>query len=150
MKQKKITIDTPLSVDAFEILQSSINSLSYTLYKQLLPRGMTVSQFGVLKAIYTFGPMCQKELSVFIVKTSGNLTTVIDNLEKRKLVQRKPVKGDRRYYNIVLTPKGQKVIKELYPQYASMVEDIMGCLTQAQSEQLKCLCEKLLNTPEKC
>ena len=44
---------------------------------------LTPSQFGVLEALYHLGPMHQCDLGERILKSSGNMTLVIDNLEKR-------------------------------------------------------------------
>ena len=49
---------------------------------------LTAPQFGVLEALYHLGPLCQKDLAAKILKSSGNMTMVIDNLEKRDLVRR--------------------------------------------------------------
>ena len=44
--------------------------------------GLSTSQFAVLDALLHLGPLCQKDLGEKILKTSGNMTMVIDNLEK--------------------------------------------------------------------
>ena len=49
---------------------------------------LTVSQFGVLEALYHLGSMCQRDVARKVLKSTGNITTVIDNLEKRGLVER--------------------------------------------------------------
>ena len=54
---------------------------------------LPLSQFGVLEALMHLGPMCQRELGVKILKSSGNVTMVVDNLEKRGLVARRRWQG---------------------------------------------------------
>ncbi|NUO15561.1 MAG: MarR family transcriptional regulator, partial [Planctomycetaceae bacterium] len=48
--------------------------------------GLTVSQFGILEALYHLGPLNQSQIGEKMLKSGGNITTVIDNLEKRGLV----------------------------------------------------------------
>ncbi len=45
--------------------------------------GLTESQFGVLDSLFHLGPMKQKEIGKKILKSGGNITMVINNLEKR-------------------------------------------------------------------
>jgi MarR family transcriptional regulator, 2-MHQ and catechol-resistance regulon repressor len=51
---------------------------------------LTISQFGVLEVLYHLGPQCQGALSQKLLKSTGNMTLVLDNLEKRKLVTAQP------------------------------------------------------------
>ena len=43
------------------------------------------------------GPMHQRELGRKLLKSSGNITLVVDNLEKRGLVRREREREDRRF-----------------------------------------------------
>ncbi len=58
---------------------------------QILRAGgrLTLSQFGVLEALWHLGPLCQRNPGLKILKSSGNMTMVVDNLEKRELVDRR-------------------------------------------------------------
>ena len=58
--------------------------------------GLTESQFGVLEVLLHLGPLCQRELGQKILKSSGNITMVVDNLEKQGLVLRQRDNRDRR------------------------------------------------------
>lgn len=104
---------------------------------------LTTSQFGVLEALYHLGPLCQKELAGKILKSSGNMTMVIDNLEKRLLVKRERDSEDRRYYLIHLTDKGQDLITDLFPRHAANLCREMSCLTDQEKLDLGRLCKKL-------
>ena len=42
---------------------------------------MTVSQFGVLEALHHLGPLRQGEISAKLLRSGGNITLVVDNLE---------------------------------------------------------------------
>ena len=68
--------------------------------------GLTISQFGVLEALHHKGPLCQRDIAVKILKSTGNITLVIDNLEKQGLVTRERTSEDRRYLTIRLTGQG--------------------------------------------
>jgi MarR family 2-MHQ and catechol resistance regulon transcriptional repressor len=104
---------------------------------------LPLSQFGVLEALMHLGPMCQRELGVKILKSSGNVTMVVDNLEKRGLVARRRSVEDRRVTEVDLTAKGRALIKGIFPRHAAEITAEMGRLTAAEQKQLGALCRKL-------
>jgi MarR family 2-MHQ and catechol resistance regulon transcriptional repressor len=104
---------------------------------------LTPSQFGVLEALYNAGPQSLTDLARRILKTSGNLTVVVENLEKRRLVRRKPGSRDRRVITVALTPKGRALVGSLSPGHAAAIVGIMARLSAAEQEALGKLCAKL-------
>jgi MarR family 2-MHQ and catechol resistance regulon transcriptional repressor len=104
---------------------------------------LTVSQFGVLEAIYHLGPMQTGELGEKILKSSGNMTLVIDNLEKRGLVRRQQRDDDRRCIDILLTAEGQNLVDQVLPKHVAGVVNTFGVLTPDEQEQLGSLCRRL-------
>jgi MarR family 2-MHQ and catechol resistance regulon transcriptional repressor len=143
MVKKKRTVKDSLAVTTYSRLSKTANIISTEVHKPLAKHKLTVSQFGVLEALYKLGPMYQRDLAREIVKTTGNITTVIDNLEKNDLVRRERETKDRRYFMVVLTTKGEKLIKKIYPAHAKQIELIMQRLTPVEQEKLLNICEKL-------
>ncbi len=105
--------------------------------------GLTASQFAVLDVLYHMGPRSQKDLGGHILKTGGNVTMVIDNLEKNSLVRRERSDEDRRYINVYLTDKGEKLFKEVFPLHIKDVEKEMSVLSSKEMDELGRLCVKL-------
>ena len=106
-------------------------------------QNVTVSQFGILDAVYHLGPLTQKTLGEKILKSGGNITHVVDNLEKRALVKRHRGKNDRRNFEIHLTKKGEKLIAKILPAYVKVIKEELGTLSQEESENLQKLCKKI-------
>ena len=127
----------------YTVLVRGTESATSRIHKYLDELGLTISQFGVLEALYHLGPLCQKELASKILKTSGNLTMVIDNLEKSALVRRVKDEKDGRVWNISLTDAGRKLIGRIFPKHASIVEKEMAVLSQSEQKMLAKLCKKL-------
>ena len=117
------------------------------LWNRLAPglqRGeLTPSQFGVLEALYHLGPMHQCDLGERILKSSGNMTLVIDNLEKRALVRRERSLEDRRFIQVHLTPEGERLIRRVFPGHADAITRELAVLTQEEQRTLGNLCRKL-------
>jgi MarR family 2-MHQ and catechol resistance regulon transcriptional repressor len=118
-------------------------SATTRIHRHLVSTGLTVSQFAVLEALYHLGPLSQREIGKKILRSSGNITMVIDNLEKGGLVRRERFEADRRFYIVHLTDKGYDLINELFPLHAAVIAEDFGVLTAAEQEALGRLCKKL-------
>lgn len=108
-----------------------------------LPDALTVTQFGVLEALYHLGPLCQAEVGAKILKTKGNVSVVIDRLVQRRLVRRRPDKDDRRYTVVELTDAGRGLIAEYFPRIAFGFTESANVLSVDEQETLTRLCKKL-------
>jgi MarR family transcriptional regulator, 2-MHQ and catechol-resistance regulon repressor len=105
--------------------------------------GLTLSQFAVLEALYHVGPQNLGELARRILTSSGNLTLVIDNLQKRGLVKREQQGNDKRFVVAAITLSGAKLIKRIFPEHARRITEIMGRLKPEEQGKLGDLCRKL-------
>jgi len=124
-------------------LMRASESISARIHKPLNEAGLTISQFGVLEALYHLGPLIQAEIAKKVLKSTGNITMVIDNLEKRGLVKRHRNEEDRRYYTIQLTREGEKLTGDIFPRHAARIMKEMSILTRAEQDMLGNLCRKL-------
>ena len=131
------------ALDAFINLMRAAESVSARIAINHSSERLTVSQFGVLEALLHGGPLCQRDIAKKILKSSGNITMVIDNLEKNGFVSREPVAGDRRFYAIHLTPKGRKLITRIFPAHVASIVTSMNALTAVEQDELGRLCRKL-------
>ena len=130
-------------------LMRAAESITSRVHKHLSSAGLTVSQFGVLEAIYHLGPLSQKDLGRKILRSSGNITMVIDNLEKRRLVRRERDTSDRRIFIVHLTDEGQKLIRRIFPPHAALIAGELSVLNATDQMKLGNLCKKVgmgLNT----
>lgn len=135
--------DEVTALNAYVKLVRASESVTSRIHRHLADARLTLSQFGVLEALYHTGPLSQTEIAKKVLKSTGNITMIIDNLEKRELVKRERQKEDRRSYAVRLTAQGKKVIKGLFPRHAARIMEEMGILTNAEQESLGHLCRKL-------
>jgi MarR family 2-MHQ and catechol resistance regulon transcriptional repressor len=118
-------------------------STTARVHRHLSSAGLTLSQFGALEALYHLGPLSQKEIGEKVLRSSGNMTMVIDNLEKRGLVRRERSISDRRCYIVHLTNEGNAIISQIFPRHAAMITNEMSALSAAEQNTLAKLCKKL-------
>jgi MarR family 2-MHQ and catechol resistance regulon transcriptional repressor len=136
------TIEEINALNAFIKLQRSAESVSVRIHA-ILPEGLTITQFGVLEALHHLGPLCQSELAEKLLKSGGNLTLVVDNLEKAGYVLRERDAADRRFVVVKLTDKGQAFIAALFPKVVAKVTREMGALSSTELNDLGRLCKKV-------
>ncbi|MGV3524173.1 MAG: MarR family winged helix-turn-helix transcriptional regulator [Candidatus Sericytochromatia bacterium] len=118
-------------------------SLSSRINQHLSGYGLTESQFGVLEVLHHLGPQCQRDLANKLLKSGGNITLVIDNLEKQALVERRRNSGDRRYITVSLTPAGAELIERIFPVHAALIHELFEVLAPEEQNALRELCRRL-------
>jgi len=114
--------------------------------RSLAKFSLTASQFAVLEALCHVGPMVLSELARKVLKTSGNLTMVVDNLERRGLARRVPSKEDRRYISVEATRAGRELMGAIFPDHVACLTELMSALSGDEQEELARLCKQLGQT----
>lgn len=139
----KGTPEAERALNVFINLIRASDAVVAHLSEQLESSGLTMGQFAVLEALHHLGPMCQKTLGEKLLRSGGNTTLVLDNLEKRGWVRRERHKQDRRMFMIHLTPTGRRLIARVFPAHAVAVTREMRVLSSAEQETLRALCREL-------
>jgi DNA-binding MarR family transcriptional regulator len=76
------------------------------------------------------------ELSRRMMVSGGNITVIVDQLEKEQLVQRKVAATDRRSFRVMLTASGRKSFARMASAHERWVIDLFSGLDERQQEQL--------------
>lgn len=113
--------------------------------KHISNQGLTPPQFHVLEVLYYGGPTPLKRISEILFVTGANITCVVDNLEKIKLVKRIPSDSDRRIILATLTPEGQEKIKKMLPVYKSNLDNVLNKLSESEKVELSDLLKKIIS-----
>jgi len=131
------------ALNAFINLARASDSLMARLSLQLESEGLTTGQFGIMEALLHLGPMCQKTLAEKLLRSGGNITLVVDNLEKHGWVRRERQEDDRRKILVHLTPDGRQIISGIFPRHVEKVVQEMRRLEPQEQEALRNICRKL-------
>ncbi|NQV36482.1 MAG: MarR family transcriptional regulator [Candidatus Marinimicrobia bacterium] len=132
-----------LALDTFIKLTRAINTVGRLTRASIESNSITVSQFGVLEMLYHIGPLCQKDISEKLLLTGGNMVTVIDNLERDGLVERRVDPKDRRSKRVFLSKKGQSLIANIFPAHVHEIVRVLSVLSADEQQQLGNLLKKL-------
>jgi MarR family 2-MHQ and catechol resistance regulon transcriptional repressor len=87
--------------------------------------------------------LSQKVIGEKLLRSSGNIVKVIDNLERDGSVVRKPNLNDRRAYKVSLTEKGERIITTIFPNHVNSIVESFSILNQEEQLELSRLCKKL-------
>lgn len=135
--------DETRALDTFIKLMRATDSVSADLSRHVGEANLTLGQFGVLEALLHRGAMCQVDLGAKLLRSGSNVTTVVDNLEKRRLVRRTRRDDDRRVIDVSLTPEGRALIERLFPAHARRITRLLGALSPDNQRRLGDLCKTL-------
>ena len=131
------------TLDTFVKLTRCTNSLLARLAEHNSLGELTPSQFAVLEALYHLGPLTQGQISAKVLKSGSNMTTVIDNLERDRLVRRQRDTGDRRVIHVHLTAAGIGKVEAVLPSHVAALVEELSVLSAKEQETLGALCRKL-------
>lgn len=136
------TSDEP-SVQAYVRLVRSAEALHAGVSRGLAVEGLTASQFSAIKVLYIHGKLAQRDIAQYILKSGGNITVLVDNLEREGLVTRERDTIDRRIVYVSLTAAGRDLFERMYPGHLERIREAMGGLTEAECRQLTTLLQKV-------
>ena len=131
------------ALNAFIALQRAAESVERATQAEIRKKKLTQSQFGVLEALLHLGPLCAKDLAGKLLRSKGNLTLVVVNLEKQGLIVRTRSDEDRRRQAVTLTALGRRLILAIFPGHVKGITTAMKALSAEEQENLRDICRKL-------
>lgn len=112
---------------------------------QIRQMGLTSSQFDIISTLGNTPGMTFNKLAEKTLTTKGELTGIIDRLEKKGLVRREVPKEDRRSFLAVLTPAGEKVFTETFPAHIAYLKQRFDRLNSEELQQIQAALAKFKN-----
>ena len=115
------------------------------LEQELLSRWrLTWGGFTCLWILWIWGEMESRRLAHEAGVSKGTLTGLVKTLEKRDLVSRRRLSGDRRRVAVSLTPGGLAVVEELYPHFHTCERTLTAGLDIDEQDQLSRLLRSIM------
>src|SRR5215831_8468971 len=105
---------------------------------------LAMHDFSVLLVLGERGDLPQQALSRLIGIDPRNAVPIIDGLETRLLIERRPDQEDRRRYAVALTPAGRRLMERLGESGAQLESKMLEPLSAAEQSTLQKLLQKLL------
>lgn len=127
--------DVEQALKLWVVLSRAFDAVQAHAQADIARHGLTVTEFGVLEALYHKGPLLLGEVQRKILVTSGGVTYLVDRLVAKGLVERRRCPTDRRAAYAALTPEGEALIRDIFPQHAAAIHRALGGLDEHQREQ---------------
>jgi MarR family 2-MHQ and catechol resistance regulon transcriptional repressor len=126
------TPDRTASLKLWVVLSRAHEALAARARQDVERAGLSLTEFGVLEALYHKGDITAGEVSRRVLLRSGSLTYVIDKLVERGLIRRRGCDTDRRRTYLQLTARGKSTMRRIWPGHALAIEQATAGLTLAE------------------
>ena len=117
-----------------------LNRITHTVQRRLsahLERyDLTLAQFGVLAQLQAASHISQQMLADRLFVTKGNMVGLLNRLECRKLVERRPDPEDGRTHVVSLTEQGVALAAQVVPEHEELVAECMGLIAPEEQRTL--------------
>ena len=124
---------------------SVARQLRETSHQALAPWEIAPSHFRALRVLQRHGTMRLSELSDQLRIAARSTTEVVDALEARGLVRRRPDPGDRRATLVEVTEQGTSVLGAIRAARGAEAERVFGRLSPTDRAHLARILGKLRN-----
>ncbi|MDB4888057.1 MAG: transcriptional regulator, MarR family [Gemmatimonadetes bacterium] len=134
---------TPTGPETVLVVWKASRALEARALDSIGATGLGASDFKVLEALLHKGALPVNVLGRKLLLTSGSITTAVDRLVERGLVERHEDATDRRVRQVALTEAGRALIEPLYARHAADLEAVVRVLSDAERRTLVTLLRKL-------
>ena len=114
--------------------------------KALQSLGLTTALFALLNALGIRERPIQQELGTAMGIDPSTMVSLIDELESAGLAKRRPRPTDRRAREVVITPKGRRVLAQARRLAMQVEDDVLQGLTQAERHRMLTLLRRALSS----
>ena len=102
----------------------------------LAPHGLTWTGWVVLWVVWIWTDIEARHVAAEAGISKGTLTGVLSTLESRELLTRRTHPGDARRVLVALTPRGEELMRELFPAFNGQESVVTGPLAPDERPQL--------------
>jgi DNA-binding MarR family transcriptional regulator len=135
----------PSAVEAFMVLVGVARQVSAAAGADLWRHGLLEGRFLILALLLESHPksLSHSQLAELSGVTKGNITGLVDGLERDGNVKREESGEDRRVTPIALTAAGRRLIEKVLPDHLGRIAGLMGELSLAERKMFVSLLTKV-------
>jgi DNA-binding MarR family transcriptional regulator len=109
---------SPLDLDLASLAVRLVDRTKHNVREVADEQGLSIAQLDVLRRLHHHGPSPMRRLAEQMNCEASNLTGLVDRLEMRGLVERRPDRADRRVRLLALTEEGEAVSRQTWAAVA--------------------------------
>ncbi|PHN08254.1 MarR family winged helix-turn-helix transcriptional regulator [Flavilitoribacter nigricans] len=110
--------------------------------------GLSVDEWIVLKQVSENDGCSQIELARSTLTGPAKMTRTIDTLARKKLIDKQLSETDRRRHQIFVSPKGKKLIRELWPEVLAYRQLALKNFSTSDKQSLSRLLHQMVENLE--
>jgi DNA-binding MarR family transcriptional regulator len=108
--------------------------------------GLTTAIFALLNVLGAREGAIQQELGSAMGVDPSTMVSLIDQLEAARLAKRRPRATDRRAREVVITPKGRRVLEQARQLALQVEDDVLRGLSGAERREMLALLRRALDS----
>jgi MarR family 2-MHQ and catechol resistance regulon transcriptional repressor len=125
-------------------IATTFNLMYQEIKKELSKENLTIPQLEIIGCLAPSKGISLNELAERLLVTGGNVTGLIDRLERDGYVLRERNEKDRRIIYVKLTPKGKEIWQMIMPRYQACISQLTISLNVVEKKELSRLLKKLI------
>ena len=106
-----------------------------SLMEQLKDTGLTIGQPKILDYLKEHDGSNQKEIAKACFLEAGSLTSILNKMEEKGLIERRTLNGNRRSFHIYLTEEGKEKLQLVEKAFASIEKKALADIQEEELEQ---------------
>ncbi|MBO8173460.1 MAG: MarR family transcriptional regulator [Bacillaceae bacterium] len=130
------THEPDLSLKLFVVLSRAVQSINKRVEEDIKSHGLNPTEFAVLELLYHKGDQPIQKIGEKILLASSSITYVVDKLEQKQFLVRKPCPEDRRVTYASITPEGEALMSRIFPEHQKAIQEIFGILDTNEKEMM--------------
>lgn len=128
--------DEQVSLKLFVVLTRALEAIKKRVEEDIKCLGLNTTEFAVLELIYNKGDQPIQKIGEKVLIASSSITYVVDKLEKKELLLRKPCAKDRRITYASITERGTELMDDVFPKHKLGIQEILAGLTTKEKETM--------------
>lgn len=125
------------------ILFRTTNALQREIKEHVVQYELSVSEFGVLEALYHKGDLSVQQIVDKVLIANSSMSYVLEHLQKKGYVERRVCTLDKRRYYIALTQLGNELISSIYLDHETRLRKRLDILSKNEEALLQTLLKKI-------
>ena len=115
------------------------------LMERVKESGLTIGQPKVLDYLKDHDGSSQKDIARACFIEAGSLTTILNGMEEKGLIERRTLNVNRRSYHIFMTDEGKKKQQMIDEAFAAIEEKAVSDVSDEEYSQFMSVYQKLYN-----
>jgi MarR family 2-MHQ and catechol resistance regulon transcriptional repressor len=119
------------------------HALEQIIKDEVLSHGLSLSEFGVLEALYHKGPLNVNQVISKVLIPNSSMSYVIDQLVNKGLISKTKDAIDKRVYRLDLKQSGHDFMEQMYPVHEKRLRQVLDKLSVDEEKTLQTLLKKI-------